>query len=457
MKHVTVLSCLLGAMQLAGCQSPLDDSLYQKWSRDQGHSVTDTVTQTREETLAISSHALAEPASLDDLIVAALAHNPSITSARYGIEQAQQTIPQVTSLDDPMLTVSPVGDMAQTADGEVTVMGSISQKFPISGKLGTKGKMATEQVNIAKQQLRQTKLTVIRDVKQAYWNLQLSNQTLAVLNAQKQLMQQFSEAANAAYRAGRSDQQDLLRVNVEISTLDNRILAMQQSQRSAIARLNSLLNRPAAAPLALSDSTPVAITNQSLDDWQKQTLLNSPQLQQTHHAIAMARNQLKLAHQQRIPDLTVMINYASVSNGGTAMSANGHDQLYAGLGINLPIWQDKLEASEKQAIARIRQLLSELVAQHNQLQYAVSDMYERVQSQQKQDTLYRDTILPQAQQVLDSALSQYRSGRGGFLNLIDNWRKLLELELMSHRNQTQLQQDYAQLQFLASVDSNTLN
>tara|TARA_Y100000589_G_scaffold318561_1_gene346161 strand:+ start:2767 stop:4074 length:1308 start_codon:yes stop_codon:yes gene_type:complete len=435
----------------------LDDSLYQKWSRDQQHNVAETVTQTRDQAITVSSHALQSPASLNDLIAAALAHNPALSAARHRIDQTQHVIPQVSSLDDPMLTITPVGKMAQTADGEMTAMGSISQKFPLSGRLDTHKQIAVQQVNITKEQLRQTQLELIRDVKHAYWNLQLANQTLEVLTAQKQLMQQFSEAANASYRAGRSNQEDLLRINVEISTLDNRVLASEQTQQSVIARINTLLNRPAALPLQIKSDVQPNIIEQPLESWLKQMLQNSPQLQTIHHRIAQARKQLKLAHQQRIPDLTVMLNYAAVADHGTSMAANGNDQLYAGFGINLPIWQDKLDAAEQQALATIRQRLSELIAEHNQLQFAITDMHARVHSQRKQDTLYQETILPQTQQVLDSALSQYRAGRGGFLNLIDNWQKLLDLQLMSHRNQTQLQQDYAQLQFLAAVDSDTFN
>jgi outer membrane protein TolC len=276
-------------------------------------------------------------------------------------------------------------------------------------------------------------------------------QTLDVLHKQRKLMDQVYNSANATYQAGRANQQDLLRITVEISQIDNRVLTATQQQQSAIARINALLNRPATAPLTLHHTTDDAIDLLTLENWQKQALNNAPQLQSIHIAIEQARKQLKLAHQQRIPDLTVMLNYSAVSDHGTSMAANGNDQIYAGLGINLPIWGEKLEAGERQAIARIRELLSQLIAENNQLQYNVADIFARVQSQQQQDTLYHDTILPQAQQVVDSALSQYQSGRGGFVSLIDNWQKLLDLQLMSHRNHTLLQQDFAQLQYLAAI------
>ena len=453
MKKFLTTSCVLGLALLNGCQSPLDDSLYKQWSQSQANPNTESV-DAGQATVLSSLKTLPTPANLDDLIAYAQLHNPSIKAIRYRIEQNQQTIPQVTSLDDPMLTIAPVGRMAQTADGEVGLMASLSQKLPLSDKLDVRGQVAQQQVKIAQEQLRQTQLMVTRDVKQVYWSYQLAVQTMDVLKEQRNLMQQFNEAANAAYRAGRSDQQDLLRITVEISTLDNRMSTATQQQQSALARLNALLNRPASAPLTPAPSTDQPEDSSSLQDWQKLAFDNAPQLRVIHLAIEQARKQLKLAHLQRIPDLTVVLNYATVRDGGTSKVANGTDQIYAGLGINLPIWQDKLDAAEKQAVARIRELLMQLVSKNNQLQYAVADSYERVASQRQQDELYRSTILPQAQQVVDSALSQYRTGRGSFLNLIDNWRKLLELELMTHRNHTLWKQDLAMLKYLAATDNN---
>lgn len=438
---------------LAGCQSPMDDSLYQQWSKSQSSpTVTGSIEQATADQTVVDK-TLPTPATLGDLIVYAQAHNPSIQAANHRIEQARQGIPIATSLSDPMFTIAPVGQMAQTADGKVTMMSSLSQKFPLSDKLRVSGDVAGEQVKIATEQLRQTRLAVMRDVRKTYWGYQLATQTLKVLNEQRELMQQFNDAANAAYRAGRSAQQDLLRINVEISTLDNRITQATQQQQTMLARLNTLLDRSASAPLQIKliDETPN--TDLTEQHWQQQALEHSPQLEMIHIAIAQARKQLKLAHLKRIPDLTVMLNYAAVSDHGTSLAANGTDQIYAGLGINLPIWQDKLDAAEHQAVARIRELLSQLLALRNQLQYDVADMVSRVQSQQKQDTLYHGTILPQAQQAVEASLSSYRAGHSSFVNLIDNWRKMLDLQIMTLKNHTLWQQNLAQLQFLAAGET----
>jgi outer membrane protein TolC len=428
----------------------LDDSIYQQWEESQAQSNRTSMPLVTSD--IAPSDSFADAQTLSDLIVYAKAHNPSIHVARHHVEQAQHGIAQTTSLDDPMFTLTPIGEMAQTADGQVTLMTSLSQKLPLSDKLTVRGDVARLQVQIATEQLRQTELSVTRDIRQVYWRYQLANDTLDVLHQQQKLMQQLNESANAAYQAGRTNQQDLLRITVEISSLENRITSANQQSKSALARMNSLLNRPASAPLSIVKPSTDVQESISLVDWQKRAYDKAPQVQIVKTAIQQARMQLKLSHLKRIPDLTVMLNYAAVSDHGTSMAADGTDQLYAGFGINLPIWQDKLDAAEKQALAKIHEQIARLVQINNQLQFDITDAYERVESQRKQDALYQSTILPQAQQAVDSALSQYQAGRGNFINLIDNWRKLLEIQLMAHRNHSLLQQDIAQLQYLASAD-----
>ena len=118
MKHMLYIGCLGGTLLLVGCQTPFDDSLYQQWQQSQAHASPITSASSTTSDIA-PSDLFSDPLSLTDMIDYAQSHNPTIEVARHRIEQARQTIPQVTSLDDPMFTVAPVGRMAQTADGEV--------------------------------------------------------------------------------------------------------------------------------------------------------------------------------------------------------------------------------------------------------------------------------------------------------------------------------------------------
>jgi len=48
--------------------------------------------------------------------------------------------------------------------------------------------------------------------------------------------------------------------------------------------------------------------------------------------------------------------------------------------------------------------------------------------------------------------SSYRAGKVDFLTIVDNWRKLLEFELMYHLSVSQLEQHFAELQRVVGRD-----
>lgn len=94
--------------------------------------------------------AVPDDATLDDYVALALERNPSIRRAIREVEALGYRVPQVTSLDDPMLTlVPPTGDMTQTAAGMIEATVGVRQTIPVPAKLRLRGAIAEEQVRMA--------------------------------------------------------------------------------------------------------------------------------------------------------------------------------------------------------------------------------------------------------------------------------------------------------------------
>ncbi len=74
-----------------------------------------------------------DDAGPEDYVRLALQRNPSIHAAEQRIHRVANRIPQVTSLDDPMVMVAPFGEMAETAAGQVGLMTGVSQKLAFPG------------------------------------------------------------------------------------------------------------------------------------------------------------------------------------------------------------------------------------------------------------------------------------------------------------------------------------
>ncbi len=159
-----------------------------------------------------------------------------------------------------------------------------------------------------------------------------------------------------------------------------------------------------------------------------------------------------MARLDRWPDLTVSVNYNAVESDGLSQVANGRDQWWVGFGVNLPIWAKSLDAAEHEAMREILQGIAALDDTQNRVAFRVQDAMSKVDSQQRQVVLFGDVIIPQARQAVDASLSSYRTGSAGFLTLVDNWRMLLDFELMYHRSLAQLEESFAQLQAAVGHD-----
>jgi len=446
-------------LTLVGCKSPYEGSPFTDWVEQ------DASTWQLSEGGAVhtSRSLLAEPSDLGALafsegtgaeayVQIALDRSPAIRAAMIKVDRLTERIPQATSLDDPMLSVVPIGEMAETAEGQVGLMSSVSQKLPFPGKLDTKGRIAKQSVAIAVQELNDTRLRVIADTRRAYWSYYFTTRGIEVVERDRDLIRQFRAAAEAKYKAGTASQQDVLRASVELSNLDNELLTLRQRQTTAVAMLNRLLDRPVNASLPGPRTVDLDGISLRLDRLLADAALGNPRLKKIHERIQMSRERLKLARLERWPDLTVSLSYNAVDNGGTAPSATGKDQWWLGFGINLPIWVAKQDAAEQEALKGMFQGIAELTDESNDVAFRVQDALVKVETQQRQVVLFRDVIIPQARQTVEASDSGYRAGKTDFLTLVDNWRNLLDFQLLYHKSLAQLEKDFADLQRVVGRD-----
>ncbi len=190
---------LVGMTILAGCatsEQPPEFGWEGSVALATSGSRTDSTMPLQSQATELSISADAGP---EDYVRIALERNPGIAAAERRVEGLKARIPQVTSLDDPMLQVAPVGEMAETAAGQVGVMSSISQKFPFFGKLDTRGRIAQQDVAMAMQDLEQTKLSVIADTRRAYWSYYFAAQAIRVTGQTRELLRQFQQIADARF------------------------------------------------------------------------------------------------------------------------------------------------------------------------------------------------------------------------------------------------------------------
>ncbi|MEE9404028.1 MAG: TolC family protein [Algisphaera sp.] len=448
----------LATLLLGGCASPLNSTPYGEWVQNDpaswaldasaGHHLSHTlkITERPDHTPDVSLM------DIEALVALALERNPGLLAAERRVERLRQRRDQVMSLDDPLLQIASLGEMAQTASGRVGFMAGVSQRFPFPGKRDAQGNAADHMADAAQAQLAVKRLEVATEVRRAYWSHAYARHAIKVLDDDKTLRQRLRDAAAARYRAGTASQADVLSATVELAALEQQQLTLNQQGHTAAARLNDLLDRPTTAPWAKPSMPKVAVFEATTFDLQHitpDTLLQQaahhPRLTTLRNQIAVYREQRRLAQLNRYPDLTVGLNYADVENRGDSPVHNGDNQWWLSLGVHLPLWQEKRTAAEREALAGIAETTALFTEQQNHLAFAITDALARVTAQQRAVILYETQMLPEAAQAIEAAASVYRAGQGDFVTLIDNSRRQTTLRLMHLAAQTELQKSWADL------------
>ncbi|NOS81052.1 MAG: TolC family protein, partial [Nitrospira sp.] len=164
--------------------------------------------------------ALRDRLALPELIQEVLARNPELAATRKQWEAATNRIAQVRSLDDPILSLQlwNVPQPLNIARTENHIFG-LSQNLPFPGKLGLKGEVASRSADMTEQAVRAKERELVARLKQAYYDLFLSQKTIQIHHEQVELLRQFFEIANAKFRAGKGSQADVLKAQVELSLL----------------------------------------------------------------------------------------------------------------------------------------------------------------------------------------------------------------------------------------------
>jgi len=456
---MTCVAALIAVLIVTGCTSPLDDDLYRTWrDRDPDQwrladgGATHSRATLRTRLAETGEHAspdatdLAPGGGIEQYVRVALKRNPSIRAAERRVERLGARVPQVTSLDDPMFQIAPFGEMAETAAGQVGLMTGVSQKLPFPGKLDTRGQIAEQDVVMALTDLRQRRLRVVADTRRAYWSYYFTTRALETTRRRRKLLDQFKQIAEAEYKAGNRSQPDVLRASTELSSIDSELVTLEQRQATARSMLNQLMDRPVDAALPEPSAVELEQISAGMDELLTTAARSNPAIAKVHERIDQYRQKLKLARLNRWPDLTVSANYNAVDDEGLAPSATGHDQWWFGFGVNLPIWTEKYEAAEREALKGMLEGVADLTAEQNRIAFQVQEAYLKVEAQQKLVKLFRDTIVPQARQTVEASQSGYRAGSVDFLTLMDNWRKLLNFELMEHRALAEMERAVADLE-----------
>lgn len=245
---------------------------------------------------------------LDTLVDEADRNNPQILAARHAWKAASQTPSQVSTPPDPQITVQQfsVGSprpFAGFTNSDFAYVGlGISQDLPYPGKLRLRGEVAQQDAAAEREQYWAVRRAVVEQLKAAYFKLAYEHQELKILDGDGKLLDQIAKIAEARYRVGQGNQQDVLKAQLEKTKLLRDEATNHQEHDSLQARLRQILNRPAGQPDILTEPLIETPLNATVDELLATARNQNPEVRGEKEMVQRQSLQLELARKDFYPD-----------------------------------------------------------------------------------------------------------------------------------------------------------
>jgi len=387
--------------------------------------------------------------NLNGLLDYAREHNPELAATRYEAEAAQQRADQADALPDPVLRTELMDITNRGSTGARLLPSQVGgtryllmQNVPWYGKRDLQREVSAAGAAQASGQVAATWTELANRIKATYAMHYFATASEQLVLQSLQLLDDLERTAQTRYANGLGSQQDVIRVQVEKTMLKSELIALQNEHHHTFARINTLLSRPANAPLAeplqARPLPPAAQLNE-------QALLErlqarNPQLQIAEAGITSAAKKRELAYANRYPDLTVGV--APTQNGNAVKT---WDLMFE---INIPLQQSSRRAQEREAEAMLSASAARKEALLNQTRADLSENLSALEAARQTESLIATRLLPQADLTYQSALAAYETGKVDFAMLIEAQRQIIKARQQQLQLQTDMQLRLADIERL---------
>jgi len=387
--------------------------------------------------------------SLEDVIREALEKSPEAQSALHAVRALERRVPQARSMPDPMASVGWAGNIApfsvmQGDDSSYRGL-TVSEQFPYPGKLKLRGQIASKEADAAQADYEAVRRRIGAEVKAAYYDYFYFDRAIQTISRNKDLLEKLSKIAEARYRVGKAMQQDVLRSQIEISLLLEKLTMLEQQRATAQARLNAYLVRSPESPLPpAAEVEPAAITR-SLDELYALAADNDTAVLRNQRMVERGRLGIALAQKEYRPDIGVAYMYQQRSG---LPDMNG-----VTFSVNIPVFY---RSKQRQGVAEASEDLISAEKMHdnrlNEVRFELKQQYLAAKASERLLTLYSKGVVPQSSLALESSMAAYQVGNVDFLSLIANFTTLLDYETDYYRQLADYQTALARIESLTGSD-----
>ena len=292
------------------------------------------------------------------------------------------------------------------------------------------------------------KLKLFHRVEDGYYELAYLARAIAITRENMDLLKYLEGVARSRYQVAAAQHADVIRAQVELGKLEDQLRTLDDLRQPVAAKLNAALNRPQGSPIPWPKTIPEEEADASSERAMARMLRENPELKSLEADLKKQVAAVDLAKRDYYPDVAFGLDYVDTGGARMRTSDSGKDPVIAKVSVNLPIWRRKYRAAEREAKARLRSARRAKEDHSNTLAAELELALFKFRDAERKIDLFRDALVPKAEQSLRATETAYKGGKMDFLNLIDAQRVLLSFRLAQERALADRGQRLAELEML---------
>ena len=407
-------------------------------------------------TVLLTTFSFAQNETLQDLIDTAIEVSPKIKMLEMKKVAASNRIEQNSNLPDPMLTLGlanlPVNSFSFTQEPMTGKIVGLSQAFPFPGKLSEQADVNSKDVDIVEQEILDAKNELRKNVIKNYNELFYVRKAISIANSSKELLKNIAEVVRTKYSVSSASQQNLLKVELEITNISEKLEDLKSKESSQLSMLNALLLRKEDSQIQTPDFPVNDYKTFTVDALIDSAIKYRPFLLGIKEAKQKEQLKKSVAEYDYYPNFNLALQYSfrdKIENTNTPLN----DFFTVMLGISLPLNYGGKVSAKVDETESMQKLYDEQYDMSIQvLRSSFGSSVSKLKSLRERIKLIEEGSLIQANENLKTTLTSYQVGQVDFLNVIDAQNSLLKIENDLYRLKTDYLNEIAELEFLTGTE-----
>jgi outer membrane protein TolC len=403
----------------------------------------------------LNQNLIAQPTKLDALVNQAILISPKIKMLKAKRDAAFNRIEQNSNLPDPTLTLGfvnlPVNSFSFTQEQMTGKIIGLSQMFPFPGKLLAISDAASVDTAIISQEIKDAENEIRKNVSTKYFALSYIRRALLYSEESKKLLEEISNVVGTKYSVATASQQNLIKIQLEITSITEKIEELKSKESSLVAELNALLLLDTKSEIFTEHYQIIDYIHISVNELDSLSRLYRPYLKGIKLSEQKALLNRNVAEKDFYPNFNLGLQYSFRDKiAATQTSLNDFFSVVAGISIPLN-YGGKVSSKVEEAVSMQEYFSDQYNLAVQSLNGEFGPAVSNLESLEERIKLFEEGLLPQAQQNFNAALASYQVNEVDFINVVDAQDQLFKIETNLYKLKTDYLKQVADLEFLVGT------